>query len=76
MFQHQTLQSDVMRLVKVPVMERQEVDSLGSSSMSGFDEDLGDLRLVLRREISRLDILPDIVVRETIDEDTEEYCSR
>ena len=60
----------------VPGYDQQEEDSMASSSMSGFDEDLGDLHLVLRREIIRPDVVPNIVVRETIDEATEEYCAR
>ena len=65
-----------MRLVTVPGYDTQEVESLGSSSMSGFDEDLGDLELVLRREINRLDVLPNIVIREANEDAIEEYCAR
>ena len=65
-----------MRLVTVQGYDTQEVESLGSSSMSGFDEDLGDLELVLRREINRLDVLPNIVIREANEDAIEEYCAR
>ena len=65
-----------MRLVTVPGYDTQEVESLGSSSMSGFDEDLGDLELVLRKEINRLDVLPNIVIREANEDAIEEYCAR
>ena len=65
-----------MRLVTVQGYDTQEVESLGSSSMSGFDEDLGYLELELRREINRLDVLPNIVIREANEDAIEEYCAR
>ena len=65
-----------MRLITLPGIDLPEVVSSGSSSMSGFDEDLGDLELVLRRELSRLDVLPNIVIKEAKEDAVEEYCER
>ena len=63
-----------MKLTHVPGIDPPERDSFGSSSMSGYDEDLGDLELDVRKERLLLDVLPHIMVNE-VDED-EEYQDR
>ena len=62
-----------MKLTHVPGIDPPERDSFGSS-MSGYDEDLGDLELDVRKERLLLDVLPHIMVNE-VDED-EEYQDR
>ena len=65
-----------MRLITLPSIDLPKVGSSGSSSMSGFDKDLGDLELVLRMELGRLGVLPNIVIKEAKEDAVEEYCKR
>ena len=66
-----------MRLIHVPGIDPPERESFGSSSMSGYDENLDDLELeLMRNERIRLDILPHIVIKEVSEEVTEEHSER
>ena len=65
-----------MRLITVPCIDLPEVESSGSCCMSGFDEDRGDHELILRRELNRLDVLPNIVIKEAKEDAVEEHCER
>ena len=52
-----------MKSLNAPV-EHSEVESKISSSMSGYDSDLEDIEIELRRELIRLNIVrPKILVR-------------
>ena len=63
-----------MRLITLPSIDWPKVGSSGSSSISGFDEDLGDLELVLGIELGRLGVL--FVIKEAKEDSVEEYCKR
>ena len=53
-----------MKSLTAPVVEHSEVESKSSSSMSGYDSDLEDVEIELRREFIRLNnVRPKIVVR-------------
>ena len=53
-----------MKSLNAPVVEHSEVESKSSSSMSGYDSDLEDIEIELRRELIRLNIVrPKILVR-------------
>ena len=53
-----------MKSLNAPVVEHSEVESKSSSSMSGYDSDLEDIEIELRRELIRLNnVRPKIVVR-------------
>ena len=53
-----------MKSLNAPVVEHSEVESKSSSSMSGYDSDLEDVEIELRKELIRLNnVRPKIVVR-------------
>ena len=53
-----------MKSLNAPVVEHSEVESKSSSSMSGYDSDLEDVEIELRRELTWLNnVLPKIVMR-------------
>ena len=59
-----------MKSLNAPVVEHSEVESKSSSSMSGYDSDLEDVEIELRRELTWLNnVLPKIVMR-TVKEKT------
>ena len=59
-----------MKSLNAPVVEHSEVESKSSSSMSGYDSDLEDVEIELRRELTWLNnVRPKIVMR-TVKEKT------
>ena len=53
-----------MKSLNAPVVVYSEVESKSSSSMSGYDSDLEDVEIELRKELIRLNnVRPKIVVR-------------
>ena len=53
-----------MKSLNAPVVEHSEVESKSSSSMSGYDSDLEDVEIELRRELTWLNnVRPKIVMR-------------
>ena len=53
-----------MRSKNAPVIEPQDAESVSSSSMSGYGSDVEDVELELRKDKTRRNIRPDIVIRE------------
>ena len=65
-----------MRILASPPLELPERDSLGSSSLSGFEEDLGDLGLILRRELGHHSVRSNLLLKDQNEEAFEEYHKR
>ena len=66
-----------MKSVNAPVIEDHEFGRRSSSSMSGYESDLEDVEIQLRRELIRLDVRPSIVVQAVREESSiQEYYQR
>ena len=67
-----------MKALNAPAIDPLEAESKSSSSMSGYDSDLDDVEIELRKELTRLNnVRPKIVVR-SVKEETRlpEYYER